>query len=206
MQKMVARRKLLLNLRDAQGGSTMKLLGIPASNSIQSINGQLVRLALDWTTDMLDASADKAVLDLNAYEMPIYSIDRETADGVPLEAQAFLDEIAAADALLISFAEHNGSYTAAFKNIFDWASRLNGKVYQDKPVVMMATSPGKRGGAAVLSAATTAAPFFGATLVGSYSLGSFGEAFDSDNGIITDEQKENELRAVLRELVSHLSQ
>jgi NAD(P)H-dependent FMN reductase len=60
------------------------------------------------------------VLDLNDYEMPIYSIDRETEDGIPEEAQRFYDELGAVDAILISFAEHNGAYTAAYKNIFDW--------------------------------------------------------------------------------------
>ncbi|MEO1043297.1 MAG: NAD(P)H-dependent oxidoreductase [Pseudomonadota bacterium] len=202
---MVARCIVLLDQDGNFDGSTMKLLGIPASNSSQSINAKLINLALDWVGEMVAVQHEKAMLDLNAFEMPIYSSDREATDGVPALAQAFLDEITSADALIMSFAEHNGSYTAAFKNTFDWASRLNAKVYQDKPVVMMATSPGKRGGAGVLAAATTAAPFFGANLVGSFSLPSFNQSFDTERGSITDPEKENELRAVLRELVSHLN-
>ncbi|MEO1659278.1 MAG: NAD(P)H-dependent oxidoreductase [Pseudomonadota bacterium] len=183
----------------------MKLLGIPASNSTQSINAKLVRLALQWTAEQLPSGAETSVLDLNAFEMPIYSSDREAASGVPDLAQAFLDKIGEADALIMSFAEHNGSYTAAFKNIFDWASRISGKVYQDKPMVMMATSPGKRGGAGVLSAASTAAPFFAADLIGTFSLPSFHESFDQDKETITDGEKAAELRELLNRLAQRLT-
>ena len=183
----------------------MKLLGIPASNSSRSINAQLVSLALEWTSDMLPSKPETEIMDLNAFEMPIYSSDREDAGGVPPQAQAFLDTIGSADALVMSFAEHNGSYTAAFKNTFDWASRVNGKVYQDKPVIMMATSPGQRGGASVLTAASTGAPFFGADLVGTFSLPSFQNTFDGANRSLTDDQKAAELRDLLKQLVQRLS-
>ena len=58
-------------------------------------------------------------------------------DGIPELAHDFFDKIGAADAVLISFAEHNGFYTAAYKNIFDWASRIDMRVYQDKPAVLL---------------------------------------------------------------------
>jgi len=61
---------------------------------------------------------------------------------VPDLAHQFYKKIGEADALLISFAEHNGSYTAVFKNLYDWTSRIDMKVYQDKPVVMLSTSIG----------------------------------------------------------------
>jgi len=183
----------------------MKLLGIPGSNSSRSINAQLISLAIEWASDMLPSKPEAQIMDLNDYEMPIYSSDREEADGVPPEAQAFLDAIGSADALVMSFAEHNGNFTAAFKNTFDWASRVNGKVYQDKPVIMMATSPGQRGGASVLAAASSGAPFFGADLVGTFSLPSFQNTFDGANRSLTDDQKAAELRDLLKQLVQRLS-
>ena len=41
--------------------------------------------------------------------MPIYSADRESEGGIPQLAQDFFDKIGAANAVLISSAEHNGS-------------------------------------------------------------------------------------------------
>ena len=134
----------------------MKLLAFAASNSKKSINKQLVTYA----ASLVDG-AEVEVLDLNDYELPLFSVDREAELGHPELAKAFLSRIAASDALMISFAEHNGSYSAAWKNLFDWSSRIGPKVFQDKPMVLLSTSPGARGGASVLAAATGSAPFFG---------------------------------------------
>ncbi|MFT5260301.1 MAG: chromate reductase [Saprospiraceae bacterium] len=82
----------------------MKILAFAASNSRQSINKQLVTYASSVIGD-----AQVELLDLNNFEMPIYSADREAQSGVPSLAQQFFDKIGAADGLLISYAEHNGS-------------------------------------------------------------------------------------------------
>jgi NAD(P)H-dependent FMN reductase len=74
--------------------------------------------------------ASTEVLDLNDFEMPLFSVDREQAGGIPDFAHQFYKKVGAADALLVSFAEHNGSYSAAYKNLFDWTSRIDNKVYQ----------------------------------------------------------------------------
>jgi hypothetical protein len=39
-------------------------------------------------------------------------------------------------------AENNGNYSA-FKNT-DWCSRISGKFFQEKPMLLMSTSDGKR--------------------------------------------------------------
>lgn len=64
--------------------------------------------------------------------MPLHSADREAKGGVPPGASHFLTRIVAADALLIAFPEHNGHFPAAFKNLFDSASRANATVFQEK--------------------------------------------------------------------------
>ena len=106
--------------------------------------------------------------------MPVDCADREQNDGIPAAAQAFYDRIPGADALMISFPEHKGTYSAACKNLFDWASRIKMSIYQDKPAVFLVASPGGRGAAKVLEFAVTTAPFFGAEVVGSMSVGKFG--------------------------------
>jgi len=173
----------------------MKLLAFAASSSKKSINKQLVKYAAS-----LLEGAEVEVLDLNDYELPLFSVDREAELGHPELAQAFLSRIAASDALMISFAEHNGSYSAAYKNLFDWSSRIGPKVFQGKPMVLLSTSPGARGGASVLAAATTAAPFFAGHVKASLSIPSFYENFDVERGSLKNE----ELKAKLIEAVGQL--
>jgi chromate reductase len=173
----------------------MKILAFAASNSRKSINKQLVTYAAS-----LVEGAEVEVLDLNDYELPLFSEDREKELGHPELAKTFLSKIAANDALMISFAEHNGSYSAAWKNLFDWSSRMGKKVFQDKAMVLLSTSPGPRGGASVLATATSSAPFFGGDVKASLAIPSFHENFDVERGELRNEELKNKLI----EAVSHL--
>jgi len=173
----------------------MKILAFAASNSRNSINKQLVAYAASLVED-----AEIEVLDLNDYELPLFSEDREKELGHPGLAKAFIAKIAASDALMVSFAEHNGSYSAAYKNLFDWSSRMGKKVFQDKPMVLLSTSPGPRGGASVLAAATGSMPFFGGDVKASLAIPSFHENFDVERGVLRNE----ELNAKLIEAASQL--
>ena len=175
----------------------MKILAFAASSSKKSINKQLVTYAASLVMD-----AEIEVLDLNDYELPLFSEDREQELGHPELAHAFLAKIAANDALMISFAEHNGSYSAAYKNLFDWCSRMGKKVFQDKPMVLLSTSPGARGGGSVLAAAISSMPFFGGDVKASLSIPSFHENFDIERGIL----RNAELNAKLIEAVNQLDE
>lgn len=174
----------------------MKILAFAASNHKASINKQLVKYA----TSLID-NADVELLDLNDYELPLYSQEREEEQGHPALAQEFLTKITAADAVVISFAEHNGSYSAAYKNIFDWCSRIQAKVFSNTPTVLLATSPGGRGGAGVLATAVQSMPHFGGIVKASLSIPSFFDNFDVENQCITNQ----ELNEQLKEAVSQLS-
>lgn len=176
----------------------MKLLTFAASSSRQSINKQLATYAAS-----LVPNANVEVLDINDFEMPLYSIDRETESGIPSLAQDFLDRIAQADAIIISFAEHNGSYTAAYKNLFDWASRINPKVYQNKPMVLLATSPGPGGANTVLTTAVTSAPYFAGEVKASLSVPSFYDNFDFDTAKVTNTELNSALTATINNLTEN---
>lgn len=155
-----------------------KLLAIGASNSRHSINRQFAL----WAASELE-NVQIESLDLNDFEMPIYSIDRENESGIPQRAQDFKAKIKASDGIIISFAEHNGSYTAAFKNIADWVSKIESGTWNNTPTLLLATSPGARGGMGVLSSAKMAFPHQGAEVVGSFSLPSFYQNFNDQDGI-----------------------
>jgi len=122
------------------------------------------------------------------------------SDGIPQLAHDFLTRIAAVDALLISFAEHNGAYSAAFKNLFDWCSRAGRDVWQNKPMVLLSTSTGPGGAMRSLSIAASAAPHFGGEVKGTMSVPKFSEAFDVDAGCLRDEAQIEALKELVAQL------
>ncbi|MGR0278741.1 NADPH-dependent FMN reductase [Marinomonas dokdonensis] len=172
----------------------MKIVAFAASSSRHSINKALASYAGSLLPD-----AEVKVLDLNDFEMPIFSVDKEATFGVPPAAHEFLAEIASADGLIIGFAEHNGNYAASYKNTFDWASRVEKKVYQNKPILALATSPGPGGARNVLQLAESNLPHFNGRLIGSLSVPSYHQAMQ--DGELVDA----ELKQTLQSLVDQLA-
>jgi len=170
---------------------TKKIIAFGASSSKQSINKQLATFAANQFQNVTIE-----IIDLNDYEMPIFSVDKEKENGIHPLAQEFYSKLGSADLIIISFAEHNGNYSSAFKNILDWTSRINAKTFQEKPMLLLATSPGARGGSSVLEIASKRFPFQGGIVKGSFSLPSFYENFDVINGIIHPEYKNQLLEIV----------
>ena len=172
----------------------MKLLAFGASTSSTSINRKLANHAARQVPE-----AQVTDLDLNTFDLPTYSSDQEEENGIPVAAQRFLETIRAHDAIVISMAEHNGSYTAAFKNLYDWTSRIENKPWSDKPMLLLSTSPGARGGASVMATAAATFPRMGADLRGTFSLPSFYDNFTDADGI-TDPTLADELSKAVQQL------
>lgn len=170
----------------------MKIIAFAGSPSKKSINKKLATYASG-----LFENAEVEVLDLNDYEMPLFSVDKEAVIGQHSLAKAFLEKIASADVLVVSLAENNGNYSAAFKNTIDWCSRINGKIFQDKPMLLMATSPGARGGASVLEIAKNNFPRFTADIKAVFSLPSFNDNFDVDANVISNTELDNQLKEIV---------
>ena len=168
-----------------------KIIAFGGSSSKNSINKQLAT----YTANLFQ-NAEVEILDLNDYEMPVFSVDKEKEDGIHNLAHDFYAKIGSADFIVLSLAEHNGAYSSAFKNTLDWASRINNKTFQQKPMLLLATSPGARGGGTVLEIATKRFPFQGADVKGSFSLPAFYENFDAVNGIINMDFKNQLLQIV----------
>lgn len=174
----------------------MKIIAFGASPSKNSINKKLATYAAH-----LFENAEVEILDLNDFQMPIFSVDIEKEIGQHPLAQAFLDKIEAADILIISLAENNGNYSVAFKNIFDWCSRITAKIFKEKPMLLMATSPGGRGGATVLEIAKNAFPRFGADIKATFSLPNFNDNFDIESGKISNEELDGQLRGMIKNFI-----
>lgn len=161
-----------------------KILAFAASNSKKSINKKLVK----YTINQIE-NAEISFLDINDFEMPIYSIDREDENGIPELALRFKKEIKNTDGIIISFAEHNGAYSTAFKNIFDWISRITKNVWEDKPMFLMATAPGLHGGKSVLKMAGERFSRGNKNTIVSFSLPLFNDNFNAETGIRSGEFK-----------------
>jgi len=169
----------------------MRIVGFAGSSSKNSINKKLVE-----HTMTLFNSTDKEVLDLNDYEAPLFSVDRENELGVPNQVAAFAKKIDEADLLVVSLAEHNASYTAAFKSLFDWTSRIpDRKVFNNKKLILLSTSPGGRGGQNVMETALSRFPRDGAQIIGNLSIPNFYDNFK--NGELINEAFKAELKSLV---------
>jgi len=173
----------------------MKLLAFAASSSSKSINKQLATYAASQVKH--SDGVEVEILDINDYEMPLFSQDKEAVLGQPQQAKDFFEKLGQADAIIISFAEHNGSYTAAYKNLFDWTSRIDQKLFQNRPMILLSTSPGPGGAGSVLAAATGSAPYFAGDVKASLSIPSFFDNFDSEKQILTNPELVDKLQSAV---------
>ncbi len=175
-----------------------KILVFGASNSRQSINKKLAAYAASLLREL-----NYTLIDLHDFDMPMFGVDREREEGFPEKALKMKTLTKEHDAILISLAEHNGAYTAAFKNMFDWLSRMEGSAWEDKPMLLLSTSPGKRGGASVLEIASKQFPWNGAKVVGTFSLPSFRENFEEGRGV-TNIDLDTKLREQISLFENHI--
>ncbi len=156
-----------------------KIIALGASNSKNSINKKFAKWAAHHIEDAL-----VEVVDLNDYQMPLYSPDLEENEGIPEIVNELKIKLNTADGFVISLAEYNGNYTVAFKNTQDWLSRMGRDIWGSKPTLLMATSPGKMGGKSVLAIGKQGFSHMGASVVATFSLPSFHENFIDSKGIV----------------------
>ena len=164
-----------------------KVIVIGASTSKNSINKTLA----NYSAEQLSA-VELLKVDISKFNnLPIFSVDTEEENVTPEEIIELNALFKSTDGFIISFAEHNGSYAAGYKNVMDWISRQEGKVFNNKPALLLSTSPGARGGATVLGTAVAAYPHFGANVVDSFSLSSFYDNFT--DGSVSNEELKSDL-------------
>lgn len=153
------------------------LLGISGSLRAASVNRKLMREA----GRLYGGPFEEADL-----RLPLYDGDLEDASGIPAEVQALADQIAGAEAVVISTPEYNQSLSGVLKNALDWVSRVDGNPWQHKPVAIMSAAAGRAGGARGSYALRLAMLPFRPRMVTGPDMGVAGAAkeFD-DNGHLT---------------------
>jgi len=153
-----------------------KILAFGGSNSQHSINKQLAVFAANQLENV-----EVVVADLNDYALPLYSIDLEKTSGIHENATRFYELIQAQDAIIVSVAEYNGLHTSAFKNLWDWLSRIPMakpmNIWGGKPMFLLSASPSRRPTNNVTKVSLELFPHFGANIISDFYLPSFNHFF-----------------------------
>ncbi|MBU3025707.1 NADPH-dependent FMN reductase [Zobellia galactanivorans] len=157
-----------------------QILAFAGSNSSKSINYELVKYTASLIKDH-----EVQLLNMVNFPFPMFSEDYERENGYSNSLVELKEDLMKADGVIISVNEHNSGPSAYFKNLTDWLSRVERKFLEDTPVFLMATSNGKRGGMGALEITQNVLPRFGAEVVASFSLPSFGETFNKGEGIVS---------------------
>jgi NAD(P)H-dependent FMN reductase len=175
------------------------ILAFTGSNSSNSVNRRLVELAITKLNSM-----KATLIDLRDFPVPMYSMDIEEETGIPSEVMRLKHVFEQHDGFMISSPEHNGMMPAFFKNTMDWISRTEGKIFQGKPVMLMSTSPGPRGGATNLGNMASVFPHWGAAAVfADFSVGSFYDRFSMENNSFNEPEDDQRLTTAVQAFESH---
>lgn len=121
---------------------TVELLGFSGSLRRASFNTKLLHAAARHLPD--GSSLDI----VSIADIPLYDGDLEANHGVPAAVEKVKDAIAACDGLVIASPEYNNSMPGVLKNAIDWLSRPSsdiGRVWRDRPTVIIGASPGSFG-------------------------------------------------------------
>lgn len=117
----------------------MRVLAVSGSLREGSFNTSLLRAAIEAAPEGIELELWEGL-----GELPIYDEDFE-AD-VPESARRLREAWAAADGILFSTPEYNGSVPGGLKNAIDWASRPRlAAVLHNKPVAVVGASTGQFG-------------------------------------------------------------
>lgn len=175
-----------------------KKITIAGSNSQKSINKNL----LIHVSSLLK-NVEFISIDLNDFVLPIYGVDYEAENGIPTAVKMLDESFNETDGFIISLAEHNGFYAAVFKNTIYWLSRVNIKIWREKPILLMATSPGARGGKTFLQSAKVYFPYLGGNVTTVFLLPNFYDNFSEDG--ISDDGLNEELSRKTQLFYQHLN-
>src|SRR2546429_1003122 len=126
------------DLREA-GELTMRILAVSGSLRESSFNTSLLRAALEAAPDGVELELWEGI-----GELPFYDEDLET--DAPDSVRRLREDWAAANAILFSTPEYNGSVPGGLKNAIDWASRPPIEdVLRNKAVAVVGASTGPFG-------------------------------------------------------------
>ena len=173
--------------------STPNILGISGATRQGSTNSKLLREAARLFGDCTYTEGN--------IRFSLYDGDEEEAHGVPAAVQTLAQQIADADAVILSTPEYNKGPSGVLKNALDWVSRVEGNPWAGKPVAIMAAAAGRAGGErASMTLRSFLQPFRPNILQGpEIHLATSYEAFD-ENGQLTGAMYVKDLTLLMQSL------
>jgi chromate reductase len=180
----------------------VNVLGISGSLRKGSFNTALLSIARQAAPEGM------VITDADISAFPVYNEDIYS-EGFPGAVVAFREQIAAADALLITTPEYNYGMSGVIKNAIDWASRPPEQPFSGKPVALMGASAGKLGTALAQQQVRQALVGLNGRIVSQPQvyIGGATKIFDQDGDLSDDAAKGliGQLLAALQELTRKLA-
>lgn len=178
----------------------MKILLFAGSLRKASLNKKLLGNA----TKILQKrdNVETVLVDLQELNFPVYDGDIEAA-GIPESVLLFAKHISAADAIVISSPEYNGSISSPLKNAIDWASRVKPIPLTKKQILLLGASPGELGAMRGLIHARNPFEALGNYVFPqSYGLPKADLAFDENNNLV-DPARMDRLDKLIASFMEH---
>ena len=175
-----------------------KILMFAGSARIESVNNKLIIVIAEYAKQQ---GADVTVIDLVDYQLPIYDGDFEEENGQPESAKKLHKLVEEHDAMVIASPEYNGLPSPLLKNVIDWVSRVDVKVYAGKTAAIVSASPGGFGGLRGLTHLRVLLNNLNILVIPQQvSIGGAFGAFD-DQGNLKDEKQQTMLKSLVNELI-----
>lgn len=179
----------------------MNLLFFAGALRVDSCNKKFAREALRVATEL---GAKGEFIDLKDYAMPPYDGDIEARPGLPESVKKLSAKIAAADGVVISTPEYNGSIPGILKNVVDWLSRDKPMALGGKHLLLLAASPGALGGVRSLWHSRVPFEVLGMHVFpGMMGLPGAYAAFD-ESGRLKEDKPREQLKSLLEQYIKHI--
>ena len=164
------------------------------------------QLAAAATTIVGESGGKATLVDLTDFDVPLYNADIEDGSGIPHPVVEFRRLVATHQGMIIATPGYNGFVTPLLLNMLFWASRPSpaddfGAVFQNKPVALLASSPGRLGGVRVIPRLRDVVAELGMVPVpGFTTVPQAGEAF-TPRGRLADASLESGLTTLIDRLL-----